>query len=125
PPLPSVGWALGVDRTVLALEAEGLTVAGTARCDVYVVPLGAAARRRSVRLVADLRTAGIATDVSYGDRGLKGAMKGADRSGARLALVVGDRDLEAGVAQCKDLTSGEQLAVALDDLTEQMRKRLL
>jgi histidyl-tRNA synthetase len=125
PALPSVGWALGVDRTVLALEAEGLTVAGAARCDVYVVPLGADARRRSIRLVAELRTAGIATDVSYGDRGLKGAMKGADRSGARVALVLGDRDLEAGVVQCKDLTSGEQLAVPLDDLPDQMQKRLL
>ncbi|MGH3743611.1 MAG: histidine--tRNA ligase, partial [Mycobacteriales bacterium] len=124
PPLPSVGWALGVDRTVLALEAEGVSVAGGARCEVYVVPLGAAARRRSVRLVADLRTAGIATDVSYGDRGLKGAMKGADRSGARFALVLGDRDLDAGVVQCKDLTTGGQLAVPLDDLTDQMRKRL-
>ncbi|HEX7354139.1 MAG TPA: histidine--tRNA ligase [Mycobacteriales bacterium] len=124
PPLPSIGWALGVDRTVLALEAEGVTVAGDARCDVYVVPLGAAARRRSVRLVADLRTAGVATDVSYGDRGLKGAMKGADRSGARYALVLGDRDLDAGTVQCKDLASGEQVALPLDDLTDQMRKRL-
>ena len=124
PPLPSIGWALGVDRTVLALEAEGRDAGADARCDVYVVPLGAAARRRSVRLVADLRAAGVATDVSYGDRGLKGAMKGADRSGARYALVLGDRDLEAGVVQCKELTSGEQQAVALTDLTAEMRKRL-
>jgi histidyl-tRNA synthetase len=100
PALPSVGWALGVDRTVLALEAEGIEVAGSARCDVYVVPLGEAARRRSVTLVAALRAAGIATDVAYGARGLKGAMRGADRSGARFTLVLGARDLEAGSTQC-------------------------
>ncbi len=124
PSLPSIGWALGVDRTVLALEAEGVAVAAPARCDVYVVPLGDAARRRSVTLVAALRTAGIATDVSYGARGLKGAMKAADRSGGAYALVLGDRDLEAGVVQCKDLRSGEQSAVPLDDVTDQIRKRL-
>jgi histidyl-tRNA synthetase len=123
PSLPSIGWALGVDRTVLALEAEGVEVASSARCDVYVVPLGEAARRRSVTLVAGLRDAGIATDVSYGDRGLKGAMKGADRSGARFAIVLGDRDLEGGTAQCKDLTSGEQEAVSLDLLVDHLRKR--
>jgi histidyl-tRNA synthetase len=124
PPLPSVGWALGVDRTVLALEAEGVAVGTEARCSVYVVPLGAGARARSVTLVAALRSAGVATDVSYGDRGLKGAMKGADRSGARLALVLGDRDLQAGEVQCKDLTSGEQTAVPLDVVVDQMKKRL-
>ena len=124
PPLPSIGWALGVDRTVLALEAEGITVAAPARCDVYVVPLGDAARRRSVTLVAALRTAGVATDVSYGARGLKGAMKAADRSGGAYALVLGDRDLESGVVQCKDLRSGEQSALPLDDVTHQIRKRL-
>jgi histidyl-tRNA synthetase len=124
PPLPSVGWALGVDRTVLALEAEAIVVPTSPRCEIYVVPLGAAARRRSVTMVAALRTAGVATDVSYGDRGMKGAMKAADRSGARIALVLGDRDLEAGVVQCKDLASGEQSPVPLDDVTDQIRKRL-
>jgi histidyl-tRNA synthetase len=124
PSLPSIGWALGVDRTVLALEAEGLDVGSTARCDVYVVPLGAAARRRSVTLLAQLREAGIATDVSYGDRGMKGAMKGADRSGARITLVVGDRDLTAGVAQAKDMASGEQEPLSLQDIVESIRKRL-
>jgi histidyl-tRNA synthetase len=77
-----------------------------------------------VTLVAALRDAGIATDVSYGDRGLKGAMKGADRSGARFAIVLGDRDLDAGAVQCKDLASGEQEAVPLDLLVDHLRKRI-
>jgi histidyl-tRNA synthetase len=121
PPLPGIGWALGVDRTVLALEAEGVTVVGAARCDVYVVPLGAAAKSRAVTLVAALRTAGVAADLAYGDRGMKGALRAADRSGAAYALVLGDRDLAAGVVQAKDLRSGEQHAVPLADVTDQMR----
>ena len=124
PPLPSVGWALGVDRTVLALQAEGIAATDEARCAVYVVPLGAAARRRSVTLVAGLRSAGIATDVAYGDRGLKGAMKGADRSGAAVTVLLGDRELAAGAAQCKDMTTGEQLAVPLDELVGRLTERL-
>jgi len=124
PPLPGIGWALGVDRTVLALEAEGIEVADPARCEVYVVPLGSAARNRSVTLVAALRDAGIGTDVAYGDRGLKGAMRGADRAGARLALLLGDRDLEAGVVQCKVLASGAQDEVVLADVVDRVKERL-
>ena len=120
PPLPGIGWALGIERTVLALEAEGVSVAPEAGLAVFVVPLGAAAKAWAVAFVGALRTAGVATDLAYGDRGLKGAMKAADRSGARWAVVVGDRDLEAHVAQLKDLTSGEQTAVPLSELLEQL-----
>lgn len=113
PPLPGVGWAIGVDRTVLALEAEGIALGGGARCDVFVVPLGEAARAWGFDLVTELRRSGHPCDLAWGERGLKGAMKSADRSGATFAVVVGDRDLEAGVAQVKDLRNGEQTEVAL------------
>jgi histidyl-tRNA synthetase len=124
PALPGVGWALGVDRTVLALRAEEVDVVAPSHCDVFAVPLGVAAKRHLVTLVAALRECGVAADLAYGDRGLKGAMKGADRSGARLAIVIGERDLEAGVAQVKDMASGEQDAVALDALVETIQARL-
>jgi histidyl-tRNA synthetase len=116
PPLPGVGWALGVDRTVLALEAEGVALAAPRLVDVFAVPMGEEARRRLFALVTALRRAGVPADLAYGGKGLKGAMKAADRSGAPYAVVLGERDLEAGVAQVKDLTSGEQHAVPLADL---------
>jgi histidyl-tRNA synthetase len=124
PALPGIGWALGVDRTVLALRAEALEPAAGAHCEVYAVPLGDAAKRAMVTTIAQLRARGIASDLAYGDRGLKGAMKGADRSGAGLAIVVGDRDIEAGVAQLKDMASGEQAAVPLTELADTIEKRL-
>lgn len=124
PPLPGVGWALGVDRTLLALEAEGVQVPAPATVAVFVVPLGEPARAVAFRLTTRLRRAGVAADHAADGRGLKGAMKAADRSGARYALVLGDRDLEAGVVQLKDLDSGEQAAVPLDAVVATLEEKL-
>ncbi|MEU6310522.1 histidine--tRNA ligase [Streptomyces sp. NPDC047014] len=124
PALPSVGWALGVDRTVLALEAEGVGLAIPRATDVFAVALGEEARRVLFGTVTALRRAGVAADFSYGGKGLKGAMKDANRSGARLTLVAGERDLAEGVVQLKDMESGEQTPVAVADLVEAVRARL-
>jgi histidyl-tRNA synthetase len=124
PPLPSVGWALGVDRTVLALRAEGVTTTAARSVDVFAVPLGAAARQVLFGVVTALRREGVAADLAYGGKGLKGAMKAADRSGARYALVAGERDLADGVVQLKDLTSGDQAPVALADITATLKEKL-
>jgi histidyl-tRNA synthetase len=117
-PLSGVGFGLGVDRTLLACRAEGLMPWSEARCEVFGVALGDAAKRRLVVLAAQLRKAGVRVDLAYGGRGLKGAMKAADRSGARLTLVLGERDLEAGTVGVKDMASGEQQPVGLDDAVE-------
>ncbi|MBS2963747.1 histidine--tRNA ligase [Actinocrinis puniceicyclus] len=125
PPLPSVGWALGVDRTVLALEAEGVAVPGSGRgVDVFAVPLGEAARHLLFGLVQKLRRAGVSADFAFGGKGLKGAMKAADRSGARYAVVAGERDLSADVVQLKDLESGEQVPVPIDRLVSTIKEKL-
>jgi len=119
-PLSGVGFGIGVDRTLLACGVEGVQPWSTARAEVFGVPLGDAARRRLVVLAAALRRAGVRVDLAYGGRGLKGAMKAADRSGARYALVLGERDLEAGEIGVKDLGSGEQRAVALDAVVAEL-----
>ncbi|MFD4692269.1 histidine--tRNA ligase [Streptomyces sp. NPDC058463] len=124
PALPSVGWALGVDRTVLALEAEGIELAVPATTSVYAVPLGEEARRVLFGLVTELRRAGVATDFAFGGRGLKGAMKSANRSGAPFTIVAGERDLAEGTVQLKDMESGEQQAVALDELVAAVQAKL-
>ncbi|MEV8568860.1 histidine--tRNA ligase [Streptomyces sp. NPDC051322] len=124
PELPSVGWALGVDRTVLALEAEGVELELPATTSVFAVPLGEDARRVLFAVVTELRRAGIATDFAFGGRGLKGAMKSANRSGARFTIVAGERDLADGAVQLKDMESGEQSAVPLDGIVEAVRSKL-
>ena len=124
PPMPGVGWALGVDRTVLALRAEDVDVATGVGVQVFAVPLGAEAKTRLVPVIDALRRRGIAADLAFGDRGLKGAMKAADRSGARLTIVAGERDLAEGNVQVKDMTTAEQEAVAIDDVVQHIEKRL-
>ncbi len=123
PALPSVGWALGVDRTVLALEAEGIELDIPAATTVFAVALGEA-KPTVFGLVTQLRKAGVAADMSYGGKGLKGAMKDANRSGARFAVVVGERDLAEGVVQLKDMESGEQTSVPVAELVDTVRARL-
>ncbi|AQU69659.1 histidine--tRNA ligase [Streptomyces niveus] len=125
PALPSVGWALGVDRTVLALEAEGITLQLPPATSVFAVPLGEEARRLLFGVVTELRRAGVAADFGYGGKGLKGAMKNANRSGARFTIVAGERDLAEGVAQVKDMESGEQKPVPLDALVADLTARLV
>ncbi|MEU1864940.1 histidine--tRNA ligase [Streptomyces gardneri] len=124
PALPSVGWALGVDRTVLALEAEGVELDIPAATSVFAVALGEEARRVLFGKITEMRREGIAADFSFGGKGLKGAMKDANRSGARLAVVAGERDLAEGVVQLKDMESGEQQAVAVGALVDAVRAKL-
>jgi len=122
--LSGIGFGLGVDRTMLALRAEGVTVGAHSRCEVFGVPLGENAKLQLAVLASALRAAGVRVDLAYGDRGLKGAMRAADRSGARFALVAGDRDIEAGTVGVKDLSTGEQVDVEIGGAVTEILARL-
>nr|WP_255717937.1 histidine--tRNA ligase [Corynebacterium sp. ACRPO] len=123
--LSGIGYGLGVDRALLALEAEGIILDGVeSRVDVFGVALGMAAKRTMTALINDLRKAGISADMSFGDRGLKGAMKGADRAGARFALVLGEQELENGTVALKDLAAHEQHDVKVSDLVSVLAREV-
>jgi histidyl-tRNA synthetase len=124
PDLSGIGFGLGVDRTLLALRAEGRTVGVTARCEVFCVPLGAPAKLELAKVAAALRAAGVRVDLAYGDRGLKGAMRASDRSGATIALVAGDRDVQNATVGMKDLATGAQVDVAASAVVEEVLARL-
>lgn len=125
PALPSVGWGLGVDRTYLAMEAEGVVLDLPSTTSVYAVALSDEAKNVLFAKVVELRREGVATDLAFGVKGIKNAMKSADRSGARFAVLAGDRDLADGVVQLKDLTTGEQNPVALDALVTTLKEKQL
>jgi len=113
---PGVGWALGVDRTVLALErgADGAGPAPPRVTAFAVAPPGL--EDELFALVAGLRRAGVAADLAFGGRSLKAQFKAADRSGARWALVLGPNEVAAGTVAVKDLAGGGQEAVPRDEV---------
>jgi histidyl-tRNA synthetase len=127
PPLPGIGFAVGLDRIVLAIEAErGAPEHGAATgCQVFGLSLGEDTHADVLTLITSLRRAGVRADMAFGSRGLKGAMKAADRSGARFAVLIGAEERNTGTVAIKDLKTGDQqnaavaeaVAVLLDKLS--------
>jgi len=126
PPLPGIGFAVGLDRIVLAIEAEQATGAAeqAAACQVFGVPLGEEAHAAVLTLITSLRRAGLRADMAFGTRGLKGAMKAADRSGAAFAALIGAEERSNGTVRIKDLQSGDQQDVAAGSAVEWLSARL-
>jgi len=112
--LPGVGFGLGVDRTCLAVQAEGIILPDAMQVKAFLVPMGEASQDVVVGLAQTLREAGIACDMAFDARSMKAAMKGADRSGAMFAVIVGDDEVAQGAAVVKNMGSGEQVTVPLD-----------
>ncbi|MGZ8350648.1 MAG: histidine--tRNA ligase [Allosphingosinicella sp.] len=112
---PAVGWAAGIERLAMLIEAPD-----PASPDVVLVPLGDRAEAAAIGLAAELRRAGIACDMAYKGN-MKKRMAKADASGARFAIIIGDDELERGEAAVKALGSGEQRHVALAGLAEAVR----
>lgn len=111
PDLSGVGFGIGTDRTLLACEAEGFTPGAGSLIDVYAVPLGEAAKPAVVGLCTRLRRAGVRVDMAFGQRGLKGALKAADRSGAPWVVIVGEDEVAGDSAVVKNMASGEQVTL--------------
>ena len=119
PSLPGIGFAVGLDRIVLAIESErgAAALSAATGCQVFGVPLGDPVLASEVHadmltLITALRRAGIRADMAFGSRGLKGAMKAADRSGARFAVLIGAEERKAATVRIKDLQDGDQQDVA-------------
>lgn len=126
PPLPGIGFAVGLDRIVLAIEAERADANATAAraCQVFGVSLGTEAHADVLTLITALRRAGIRADMTFGARGLKGAMKAADRSGADFAVLIGADERSNGTVRLKDLKTGDQQDVAATSATDWLLERL-
>jgi len=120
--LSGIGFGLGIDRTVLACEAEGIDLTKTSRPDLYVIPLGESAKNFAIKFIDGLRNGGAIVDCAYGDRALKGAMKGADKSGAKYALVIGESELSSGVGELKNMETGVASSVTLSTINSALLK---
>jgi histidyl-tRNA synthetase len=120
PPTPGIGFGSGIERMLLACDAEGVFSAQESVLDVFVVDTtgGAAARD----LTHELRGAGLRTDRAFEGRSMKAQMKAAGRSGARVAVIVGEQEVADGTATVRDLAAGEQEVVPRDKVVERIRR---
>ena len=114
--LSGIGFGLGVDRALLAAQAEGVLVENQFSSDLFIIPLGVNQKSVALSLAAQLRLAGIRTEIAYGDRALKGAMKAADKSGSRYVIVLGDSEVASGVVELKRMSDGLTSSVKIEEL---------
>ena len=114
--ITGIGFGIGLDRALLAVEAEELIIPVSFASDLFIIPMGEAAKSLSLKAAADLRAQGFKVELAFGDRALKTAMKAADKSGARFSLVIGEEEIASGVVEIKEMLTGATNSVRLDSL---------
>jgi histidyl-tRNA synthetase len=114
--LSGIGFGLGVDRVLLAAEAEGVISQDAFVSDLYIIPLGEEAKQKALTIAYDLRAQGKTVEIAFGDRGLKGSMKAADKAGATYSIVLGESELSTSTIDLKHMKSGKSSSVKIDSL---------
>ena len=125
PETSGIGFAMSIERLLMALEAEGIDLPIDEGLDTYMVALGEDAEKAAVRLTYELRKAGIQVDKDYLGKKMKAQFKAADRLHAKYVLVLGDQELENNVINVKTMDTGEQKEVSLDEIVDYMKKQLI
>jgi histidyl-tRNA synthetase len=122
PPTPGIGFGSGIERMLLACDSEGAFAAPASSLDVFVVDTTDGRAARDV--TAQLRAAGFRTDRAFDGRSMRAQMKAAGRSGAHVAVIVGEREAAEGTATVRDLARSEQEVVGRDQIVDVVRKLL-
>ena len=122
PPTPGMGFGAGIERILIACDAEGVFGAPAPHLDAFVIDV--VDGTHALALTHELRAAGVRADRAFDRRSMKSQMKQADRAGARFALIVGDQEAADATVTVRDLSTHEQAAVARDDVVEHVRNRI-
>ena len=117
-----IGFALSIERLLLALEEEGIELDIEENFDLFIVTMGEEADRYAVKLLNDLRKNGVKADKDYLNRKIKGQMKQADRLNAKYTIVIGDQELENNSIAIKNMTTGDSENIQLDQLINYFKK---
>ncbi|WHX27605.1 histidine--tRNA ligase [Virgibacillus halodenitrificans] len=124
PATPGIGFGMGVERLLMALEAENIDIPVNNELDCYIVAFGENVEKEAVRITHNLRQSGIQVDKDYQGRKPKGQFKAADRLKAKFVLVLGESELEKQVINVKTMETGEQIEVPLAHLAESIKEKL-
>ena len=120
--LSGIGFGLGIDRIILALESEGIAANDFSYLDLYLIPIGEVARSKSLPIIEQVRRAGFVADIAFGDRSLKGAMKAADKLSARHVIVLGEDEIASGTLRMKRMSDGSEVSITLDSLVQALQQ---
>jgi len=123
-PTPGIGFAAGMERTLLAMESEGVTIDGGGGVDLFIAALGGEAIRMALKLLAELRKRGVRADTDYLGRSLKSQMREAGRMKAKFALIIGDEELRSGCGTLRDMRSGGQVEVPFEQVADRVAAAL-
>ena len=118
--LSGIGFGLGIDRCVLAADAEGISFDQEFTSDLFIIPLGEESKMASLTIAQELRNAGMRVEISFGDRALKGSMKAADKSGAAFVIVLGESEIASGNVELKEMSTGKTSSVTLASLQKHL-----
>ncbi|WP_217586807.1 histidine--tRNA ligase [Lentibacillus saliphilus] len=122
PETPSIGFAMGLERLMMALEAENKTIQLDEQLECLVIAVGETADQAAMKLVHELRRAGIQTDKDYLGRKMKAQFKTANRVNAMYVVILGEDELQNESATVKNMTTGEQVDVSLAEITDYLKK---
>ncbi len=114
--LTGIGFGLGVDRALLAAEAEGVVDQSAFLGDLCIIPLGDEAKSLALQIAHELRSVSVSVEIAFGDRSVKSGMKSADKSGVKYVIVLGEEELQSGAAELKEMSTGEATSVTLSSL---------
>lgn len=124
PATPGIGFALSVERFLLALDAEGIELPVEQELDAYIVALGSDAELKASGLMKTLRSAGLNVDKDFLAKKMKAQFKAADRENAKFVLIIGDQELEQGVVLIKEMASGTQETIRFDSIINYIKERI-
>lgn len=124
PTTPGIGFAMSIERLLLALEAEGVELPIEKTIDCYVITMGEEAQAVSNGLLHELRSAGLSAERDYLDRKMKGQFKAANRANAKYVAILGDNEIEKDEINIKEMETGEQQAVRFSEITSYLTEKL-
>ena len=119
-PTPGLGFAMGLERLLMVMDAQKIAVPQPLTCQVYLGSMGEEASLKAMELVANLRRDGYYAECDTMNRSIKAQMKYANKIGAKLSAIIGDSELENGTLNLKDMATGEAEAVPFDMLSEKI-----
>ncbi|MEX2104313.1 MAG: His/Gly/Thr/Pro-type tRNA ligase C-terminal domain-containing protein, partial [Bacilli bacterium] len=124
PDMPGIGFGVSIERILLALKTQEVELPITKGLDCYVVSMGEETEVAAFGMLDLLRSAGIKADKDYLSRKMKAQMKSADRENSRYVILIGEDELAKNVANVKDLATGQQEEVPMNEVTEYVKARL-